>query len=71
MNAFEPDAREVLDLIIEKYIEGEANDVTDTGLLKVPPLSHRGTFVELAQRFGNGAALRDALAELSRWLYQD
>ena len=69
--AFEPDAREVLDLIIEKYIEGEANDVTDTGLLKVPPLSQRGTFVELAQRFGNGAALRDALAELSRRLYQD
>jgi len=71
LNAFEPDAREVLDLIIEKYIAGEANDVTDTGLLKVPPLSQRGTFMELAQRFGNGAALRDALAELSRRLYQD
>ena len=71
LNGFEPGAREVLDLIIEKYIAGEAHDVTDTGLLKVPPLSQRGTFLELAQRFGNGAALRDALAELSRRLYQD
>ena len=45
-------------------MDGEAPDVTDTGLLRVPPLSERGTFMELAQHFGGGAGLRATLAEL-------
>jgi len=36
----------------------------------VPPLSERGTFMELAGRFGGGSALRQALAELKRRLYE-
>jgi hypothetical protein len=67
---FPAEAREILDVILRKFCDGEAPDVTDTGLLRVPPLSKRGTFMELAQRFGGGAGLRSALAELHHRLYE-
>ncbi len=70
LGSFSPEAREILDVIVRKFMDGEAPEVTDTGLLKVPPLSERGTFLELAQRFGGGASLRSALAELHRRLYE-
>src|SRR5207247_1184408 len=60
-SSYKPEAREILDTILKKYIVGEAQDVSDTELLRVPPLSERGTFIELAQPFGGGANLRSAL----------
>jgi type I restriction enzyme R subunit len=69
LDTFAAPAREVLEVILDKYAVGDADDVADTGLLRVPPLSERGTFMELARRFGGGAALRQALAELKRRLY--
>jgi type I restriction enzyme R subunit len=67
---FPAEARETLETILEKYVAGEAPDVTDTQLLKVPPLSHRGTFLELARPFGGGNGLRAALAELRDLIYR-
>jgi type I restriction enzyme R subunit len=64
-----PAAREILDTILEKYLAGEAEDVSDTGWLKVPPLSGKGTFIELAQRFGGGEQVRQALREMQTLLY--
>ena len=46
------------DVRLDKYLADEAPDVSNTQLLRVPPLSERGTFVELVQAFGGGAALR-------------
>jgi type I restriction enzyme R subunit len=68
-NRYKPEAREILDTILKKYIVGEAQDVSDTELLKVPPLSERGTFIELARPFGGGANVRSALKELQGLLY--
>lgn len=62
-------ARAILDTILKKYIDGEAQDVSDTELLKVPPLSEQGTFIELAQHFGGGANVRATLRELDSLLY--
>jgi hypothetical protein len=70
LDGFPAEAREILDVILRKFCDGEAPEVTDTDLLRVPPLSERGTFMELAQRFGGGAGLRSALAELHRRLYE-
>jgi type I restriction enzyme R subunit len=70
LDTFSAEAREILDLIVRKFVDGEAPQVTDTGLLRVPPLSERGTFMELTQRFGGGAGLRSTLAELHRRLYE-
>src|SRR5262249_39770459 len=66
---FATPAREVLDAILAKYVAGETDVVADTELLKVPPLSESGTFLEIAQRFGSGSTLRTALTELQRILY--
>jgi type I restriction enzyme R subunit len=71
LGSFPPPAREVLEVTLEKYVLGEAENLADTGLLRVPPLNERGTFMELAGRFGGGAGLREALTELRRRLYNE
>ena len=68
-NTFNTAAQEMLHTILEKYEAGEAQDVSDTELLKVPPLSERGTFMELAQSFGSGTQVREALRRLQQLLY--
>lgn len=70
LNSFQPPARDILDVVVRKFVDGEAPEVTDTGLFRVPPLSVRGTFMELAQHFGGGAGLRSTLTELHRRLYE-
>jgi len=66
---YKPEAREILDTILTKYVAGEAQDISDPELLKVPPLSKRGTFIELAQAFGGGANVRHTLNQLKELLY--
>ncbi len=59
----------MLKVILGKYIAGEAADISDPELLKVPPLSDQGTFVELVRPFGGGQEVRKALRELQQILY--
>jgi type I restriction enzyme R subunit len=66
---FDLQAREILNAVLDKYVAGEAQDIDDTELLKVPPLSDRGTFMELIRRFGGGHEARAALRELEALLY--
>ncbi len=66
---YEPTARRILDAILDKYVSGETEEVGNTNLLKVPPLSEEGTFVELASRFGGGKKVREALGEMQQLLY--
>ena len=68
-NKYRPEAREILDVILKKYVDGEAQDVSDPELLKVRPLSEQGTFMELARLFDGGAKVRSALKELQNLLY--
>jgi len=62
-------AREVLETVLAKYVAGEAPDVSDVQLLQVPPLSKRGTPMELAQPFLTSGGVRRALKELENLLY--
>lgn len=66
---YQQEARIILHTVLAKYKVGEAQDVSDPELLRVPPLSERGTFVELAKAFGGGAAVRAALKQLQELLY--
>jgi type I restriction enzyme, R subunit len=66
---YKPQAREMLNVILEKYIDGEAADISDTELFKVPPLGDQGTFMELAEPFGGGSNVRSTLKELQQLLY--
>jgi type I restriction enzyme R subunit len=65
-------ARAVLDVILDKYIRGEAPDVSDVDLLQVISLADRHTPYELARPFSDPATNRTVhtvLKELQTLLY--
>jgi len=65
-------ARAILDVILEKYIKGEAPEISDTELLRVISLADRHTLLELAQPFEDKATnttVRTVLKELQMLLY--
>jgi type I restriction enzyme R subunit len=65
-------AREVLSLLLDKYIErGIIQFNTLSDLMKVQPFDHYGTPSEIAVRhFGGVAGLRDAVSKLQGAIYQ-
>jgi type I restriction enzyme R subunit len=74
MDAFDylkPEAREVLDLLVEKYNDHGVDQLSDLHILEVPPISERGTPVEIAKLFGGADKLRDALNKLQEMLYEE
>ncbi|MGV0050807.1 EcoAI/FtnUII family type I restriction enzme subunit R [Mycobacterium colombiense] len=67
--AFQPAAREVLEFLLDKYAEYGISELEDPAVLQVQPFSNLGTPVEIAQRFGTVAALRNAQAKLAELVY--
>ena len=65
---FAPEARAVLDELLDKYAAFGLDEVS-TASLQVPPLSELGSPVELARRFGGADQLRSAISELADRLY--
>jgi type I restriction enzyme R subunit len=66
---FSPEARQVLDELLEKYAEhGDAQFVLPD-VLKVPPLSTHGQPAEIMKLFGGPIPLRQAVNELQGLLY--
>lgn len=66
---YAPEARQVLDELIEKYAEhGDAQFVLPD-VLHVPPLSRHGTVPEIIKLFGGAEQLRTAVTELQAQLY--
>lgn len=66
---FAPEARRILDAIIEKYAEHGSAQLKLPDILEVSPLSEWGNVIELSDRFGGSAALRGAVNDLQRLLY--
>ena len=66
---FADGAREVLNELLEKYVEFGTAQFQIPDILKVPPISERGNVMEIADLFGGGDNLRAALAELQELLY--
>ena len=66
---FADGAREVLNELLEKYVEFGTAQFQIPDILKVPPISERGNVMEIAGLFGGGENLREALAELQQLLY--
>jgi hypothetical protein len=64
-----PEARQILEELLEKYAEhGDAQFVLPD-VLKVPPLSSHGEVGEIIRLFGGAERLRFAVNELQRCLY--
>ncbi|HET8628267.1 MAG TPA: type I restriction-modification enzyme R subunit C-terminal domain-containing protein, partial [Thermomicrobiales bacterium] len=64
-----PEARAVLDDLLDKYAAYGAAQFAIPDALKVPPISARGTTAEIAGFFGGAAELRAAVDELQALLY--
>jgi type I restriction enzyme R subunit len=71
MERFTPDAREVLNELLEKYAEFGLTQFSLPEVLKVPPVSQRGNVGEIAQIFGGAAEMQSAIAELQVRLYTE
>jgi type I restriction enzyme R subunit len=66
---YTPEARQVLDELLEKYAEhGDAQFVLPD-VLRVPPISGHGQPGEIIRLFGGADRLRAAVAELQSQLY--
>ena len=64
-----PEARAVLDDILEKYVEYGTAQFQIPEILKVPPISERGTVTDIIRLFGGASHMRDALAKMQQYLY--
>jgi len=68
---FGEEARQVLNQMLDKYIEFGTEQLTDTNILKVPPISLHGNLMEISGLFGGTAALRNSIGEMQALLYAD
>jgi type I restriction enzyme R subunit len=66
---YAPDARAVLNEMLDKYIEYGTAQFQIPDILKVPPISERGTVPQIARLFGGAEKLRAAVSELQTLLY--
>lgn len=66
---FGPEARQILDELLEKYAEHGNAQFVLPDILQVPPLSAHGTVVQISQAFGGVEPLRQAVTELQNLLY--
>jgi type I restriction enzyme R subunit len=64
-----PEAKEILAQILEKYIEYGAAQFQIPEILKVPPISDRGTVLQIAALFGGPEKMRAAVNEMQALLY--
>src|SRR6266487_1768361 len=68
-NDFGPEAREILNDLLEKYATDGELQFTLPDVLKVPPISRRGNVAEIATLFGGFENLGTAVNQLQSLLY--
>jgi len=66
---FAPEAREILDDLLEKYAADGELQFTLPDVLKLPPISQRGNVNEIVGKFGGADQLRNAVNQLQSLLY--
>jgi type I restriction enzyme, R subunit len=69
--SFKPEAREILNQILEKYIDYGTAQFKVPDILKVSPISEHGNVLEIASRFGGADELRTALENMQNLLYTE
>ena len=66
-----PQARAVLDALLEKYRDEGVLNLDDANVLKVTPFTNMGSVVQLIRAFGGKTAFETAVHELQDALYQE
>lgn len=69
LDSFRPEAREILDEILDKYADGGPAQFTLPDVLELPPINRHGKLPEIVQLFGGPDQLRSAVDELQHRLY--
>jgi type I restriction enzyme R subunit len=69
LQPYGPEAREILDEMLEKYTEHGNAQFLLPDILEVPPISRHGNIIEIAGRFGGEQRLMQAVHELQNLLY--
>ena len=64
-----PEARQILDELLDKYTEHGTAQFVIPEVLEVPPISTHGNVIEIAGRFGGVEQLRQAIIQLQTLLY--
>ena len=65
-----PQARAVLDALLQKYQDEGVVDLGDPRILQIPPIDKIGTPVELIRQFGSRVGFEQAVHELQNALYE-
>jgi type I restriction enzyme R subunit len=65
-----PQARAVLDALLQKYQDEGIVDLGDPRILQIPPIDNIGTPVELIREFGSRAGFEQAVHEMQDALYE-
>jgi type I restriction enzyme R subunit len=68
-NYLGPEAREILEELLEKYATDGEVQFTLPEVLKVPPISRHGNVNEIINKFGGADQLRNAVNQLQSLLY--
>ncbi len=68
---FKPEARQILEEILDKYIEYGTAQFKVPDILKVPPISNHGNVLEIADKFGGPEQLRSAIQDMQELLYAE
>ncbi len=63
-------AREILDLILDKYVQFGIDEIS-ADILEVKPISEKGSVMEIAQIFDGAPNLLKALDDIQRMLYAE
>lgn len=66
-----PQARAVLDALLEKYRDEGVLNLDDANVLKVTPFTAMGSVIQLINAFGGKAGFEKAVHEMQDALYQD
>jgi len=68
-NYFAPEAREILNELLERYAADGELQFTLPDVLKVPPIPQHGNVAEIIGKFGGADQLRKAVNRLQTLLY--
>jgi type I restriction enzyme R subunit len=66
---YKPEARAILNDLLEKYAEHGTAQFVIPDVLKVPPISERGNVIEISAMFGGPQKLKEAIERLQALLY--
>lgn len=62
-------AREVIDILLDRYAAAGIDEIASPEVVRVPPLSDLGTPAEIADRFGGAVQWHEARSTAQRWLF--